>query len=260
MIASKPVPLRTRLRRLGQMLGLDIRPYAPQSSVAARRARIIAQHRIEVVLDVGANIGQYARELRSAGYKGRIFSFEPLTEPFEALSRDSEGDAHWHCLQLALGKGEGPATMHVAANQAASSSLLAMESWISRAVPDQAYIGTETVQVARLDDVAPSLIGQSDGTMVKLDVQGYELEALRGGESTLGRAEVVEVELSLVPLYEDQPLWRETHDYLEDAGFEMVSVDPALHDEAGRLLQMDGIFARRSHGDLGVETGGDPGQ
>ena len=236
--------LRARLRRFGHRLGIDIRRYAPHSSAAARRGKILFHHRVDVVLDIGANVGQYALDLRAAGFKGRIFSFEPLTEPFEALSRESDGDPQWRCLQLALGNGESRTTMNVAANRAASSSLLPMKSWIAKAAPEQAYIGTEVVQVARLDDAAPPLVGEKDRLMLKLDVQGYELEALRGGESTLRRAEIVEMELSLIRLYENQPLWRDAIDYLHDAGFELISLDPIVHDKEGRLLQMDGIFGR----------------
>jgi len=237
-------PLRARLRRLGHAFGIDVRPYAPHSSAAARRARIIALHGIDLVLDVGANSGQYARDLRLARYPGRIVSFEPLAEPFEALSRESEGDPGWRCLQLALGRSEDRTQMNVAANQAASSSLLPMEAWIARALPEQAYVGTEVVQVVRLDDSALPLIDERDRVLLKLDVQGYELEVLEGGQLTLQRAEVVELELSLVRLYEDQPLWREVHDHLLSAGFELVTLDPTMHDDEGRLLQMDGIFAR----------------
>lgn len=197
-----------------------------------------------MVLDIGANAGHYGRELRSGGYGGRIISFEPLSDPFEALRRESDRDPQWRCLQLALGKSEGASTMNVAANQAASSSLLPMESWVREAAPEMAYIGTETVHVTRLDDAATPLMDAEDRVMLKLDVQGSELEVLRGGESTLGRAEVVETELSLVPLYEGQALWREALDYLQDAGFEVASLDPILHDNDGRLLQMDGIFVR----------------
>jgi len=236
--------MRRKLRRTAQRLGLDIRRYGPQSSPVARRASVMAGHGVDVVLDVGANRGQYAGELRSAGYTERIVSFEPLAEPFEALSREAKQDPRWRCLKLGLGASPSRSTMHVAGNQAASSSLLRMEGWIADAAPHQAYVGTEMVNVARLDDVAPTLVGARDRMMLKLDVQGYELEVLRGGPSTLRRAEVLEAELSLVALYEDQPLWRETVDYLRQAGLELVCLDPNLHDDDGRLLQMDGIFAR----------------
>lgn len=244
MIRAKPSPLRARVRRFGHRLGVDVRRYAPHSSTAARRVRIVANRRISVVLDIGANVGHYAKDLRSAGYDGRIISFEPLSEPFEALCRASHRDAEWRCLQLALGTSNGATTMNVAANQAASSSLLPMESWVREGSPEQAYVGTEIVQVTRLDDAAPPLITPEDRVMVKLDVQGYEFEVLRGGKRTLGRADIVEAELSLVPLYEGQVLWRQVLDYLQAAGYEVVSLDPILHDDDGRLLQMDGIFVR----------------
>lgn len=203
------------------------------------------QHDVRLVLDIGANSGQYATELRSAGYQGRIVSFEPLIAPFQALERASRADATWDCHQVALGKADGREEMNVAANNGASSSLLPMEEWIATAMPSQAYVGAETVRVARLDEMASNILpGLPESVMLKIDVQGLELEVLEGGRRTLDQALLVETELSFVPLYAGQPLWRDILDYLGDAGFEVIGLEPIFFNPDGRLLQVDATLAR----------------
>ena len=66
------------------------------------RARLLASERIDLLLDVGANEGQYALRMRRAGFQGRIVSFEPLSDAFAALERRAAATragrlAGWRC-------------------------------------------------------------------------------------------------------------------------------------------------------------------
>lgn len=99
--------------------------------------------------------------------------------------------------------------------------------------------------MTRLDTIWDELATSSDRVFIKLDVQGFELHALRGAEASLASVVGMHVELSLVPLYEDGPLYLEVVENLRDRGFRLAGVDPVLEDaETGELLQMDGIFVR----------------
>lgn len=201
------------------------------------------QH-VDMVLDVGASVGNYGKRIREAGYEGPICSFEPLSAAFRQLERNTAGDPLWQCRNLALGPEPGTAEINVAGNSE-SSSLLAMEERHEQAAPSSVYIGTETVEVTTLDAVWDEVAGDAKRPFLKLDVQGYELETLRGGSNVLARLYGVQAELSLVPLYEGGPLWLEVVQFMSDHGFHVAGLEGGYTDpETGEMLQADAIFIR----------------
>jgi hypothetical protein len=107
------------------------------------------------------------------------------------------------------------------------------------------YVGQETTEVDTRDSICQKLsIGQAR-IYLKLDLQGSELAALRGGSDTLAHVEVVETEMSLVPLYVGAPLSDEVYRELRGLGFRLCSAECAWDDPAsGEMLQIDGIFSR----------------
>ena len=226
-------------------LGLDVRRWSPAGVALARRLRILDDTRVTVVLDVGANRGQFAAELRLGGYRGRIVSFEPLGSAYAALEDAARDDPSWECRRLALSDSDGATELHVSEN-AVSSSLLDMEVRHLEAAPASRYVARERVRQARLEALAEELRLSGDGVYLKLDVQGSEAKALEGARATLPRVVAIETELSLVPLYREQLLFRDMLDLLDDAGYGLVSLEPAYADpRTGHVLQVDGIFLRR---------------
>jgi FkbM family methyltransferase len=211
----------------------------------ARRIRILQDNGVTVVLDVGANRGQFASELRIGGYEGRIVSFEPLSTALAALERAAAGDPRWECRRLAVSDSDGETELHVSEN-AVSSSLLDMEPRHLEAAPASRYVTTERVRQARLATLVEELRLPEDGIYLKLDVQGSEAKVLEGARPILPRVVAIETELSLVPLYRGQLLFREMLDLLDEAGYDPVSLEPAYADgRSGHVLQVDGIFLRR---------------
>jgi len=207
--------------------------------------RLLSALNIDLVLDVGANRGQYALELRRWGYVGRIVSFEPLSAPFRALRRRSERDDRWAVVRVALGGRSETLPMNVAGNAAASSSILPMLPLHERVAPAATYIAVEDVEVRRLDDVLPVYRRDATSIFLKADVQGYEGAVILGGPRTLDEVAAVQIELSLTPLYEGAPLLPEIVGQLAEHGLLLVGIEPGLADPTtGRLLQADGVFAR----------------
>ena len=208
------------------------------------RARLATEQAVSVVLDVGANEGLFARRLRTDGYRGRIVSFEPLSHAFALLALASANDTNWECLELALGRSAGRKSLNVAENWA-SSSFLPMEQSLQKAEPRFAYIGMQDSTVAALDDLAGDLLQPDDRVYLKLDVQGFELEVLRGAEQTLDRVVALDVELSQTELYTGAPLMGDVVGHLADRGFELVGTEPAYrHPKTRETLQLDGVFVR----------------
>ena len=113
------------------------------------------------------------------------------------------------------------------------------------ACPESALIGTEAVKVVRLDTIRDEILRDDDRVYLKIDTQGYEKEVLLGATNTLLKASAIEVELSLVPLYKNQPLLPELWDLLNGLGFQLVWVERGFVDPgSGFMLQVDGLFTR----------------
>ncbi|MGH2873953.1 MAG: FkbM family methyltransferase [Solirubrobacteraceae bacterium] len=216
-----------------------------------RRARVLERLEVDLVLDVGANAGQYGVELRGHGYQGTIVSFEPGSAAFAELVSASAADGRWHVRRLALGTRPGSATLNIAANDGKSSSLLAQRGYTFGTTSSMGYVGAEEVELTTLDAVAGELIGDRDRALLKLDVQGFELAVLEGGSGALAQILAIETELALLGLYEDHAGWREVCDRMRDAGFELFALDPGYSDwESGRLVEMDALFVRAELAEL----------
>lgn len=222
-------------------LGLDVVPYSGRYFPGKLKVETMQRLGVAAVIDVGANTGQYAREIRRAGWRGRIVSFEPLPNAFLDLLANQRGDASWEVRNYALGAARGQAAINISRNSWSSSFLPIAELHIDSA-PDASYVGTADVPVERLDDQ----IGDESGPLyVKVDTQGYELEVLKGAEESLRRTVAVELELSLGRLYEGSPLAADVIRYMADSGFVPIGIEHGFHASDGALLQMNVIFVHQ---------------
>ncbi len=233
--------LQRRLRKVG----LEVRKYSPASSFTASLSALCCDAGIDLVLDVGASVGQFAGDLRAAGFRGEIVSFEPLPDAWHALDRAAGRDARWKVHpRCALGALAGDVEINVAANGVSSSVLPMLESHLA-AAPESTYRGSVSAVMHRVDDVAGPYLRQARSPMLKIDTQGYEWQVLDGASGSLPAMRAVAVELSLLPLYEGQRLWQDVIERLASEGFDLWSLHPGFADKAtGRVLQFDGIFRR----------------
>lgn len=237
--------LKHELRHFVQRFGVDVVRY-PLHDPMARVVQLLNYHRIGCVVDVGANDGGYATTIRGLGYSDRIISFEPLQRPFEALRRKAAGDPNWDVLQCAVGDAQTEVTINVAGNAGLSSSVLPMLESHTAVAPESRYIGTETVEQHRLDALLPSFgMGPERRIYLKVDVQGYERAVLDGATELFKTGAIVglQLELSLVPLYDGAMTYREGLDRAEALGMTLMGLDPVFSDpESGQLLQADAVF------------------
>lgn len=232
--------VKAAVRSLLRRLGVEVIRYAPRNFLELRRPLLLDEERIDVVLDVGAGDGGWAQGIRERGYADRIISFEPLPESFDVL--DGRRDDRWEAHRLALGAEAGRRELRVSANRV-SSSLLPMAERHLRAAPESAVLRSIEVDVARLDDL--DVVRQGERTYLKIDVQGAELDVLRGAAGTLAAVLLLEAELSTVTLYEGQALFGEVIQHVQEQGFDLIGLERAFRDRAtGDVLQLNGLFRR----------------
>jgi FkbM family methyltransferase len=236
--------VKERLHQGFHRIGYDVIRYTPSTFHNLRRSRLIRTCNVDLVLDAGANTGQYAKGLRE-NYTGRIVSFEPLSMAFKHLRAAAASDSKWQCLQIALGEVDGSAIINIAANSV-SSSLLPILAKHIRVAPRSVYVGSETVSTRSLDSLIHDGLELTHKTLLKMDVQGFELAVLRGAQNALATIPIVEIELSLVALYDGQPLFDEIYQHLRSLGFSLASLGMGLVDpNSGAVLQLDGIFVNQ---------------
>lgn len=236
--------LERLIRRTANRLGLDIKRHRPWRALG-HLPEMLGHHAVDLVLDVGANTGQFAQHLRAAGYRGRIVSFEPLAAAHRALELASRDDPLWDVApRLAIGARAATIELHVAGNSVSSSTLDMLASHAD-AAPGSAYVGTEQVEMATLDAIAPRYLGEASRLFLKMDTQGTEDQVLDGAAALLPRATGLQLELSLVPLYEGQQLFDALHARLRALGFAAWAFAPVFSDaRSGRMLQVDATYFR----------------
>lgn len=228
-----------RVQRVLRKFNVQITHYT--FTPASRRARILADYGIADLIDVGANTGQYAQEVRSHGYAGRLWSFEPLGAPYATLAAAAAKDPAWRSFKTAVSDERADLVLHVSEDDTFSSAI-PLASAEGR--PAAVQVGTETVQADTLDNIVPALAGLQGPLGLKVDVQGHESAVFAGATETLKRAEFLEFEMSCVEIYQGQDLLPAMMQRMYDQGFVLAHQDPAWVMDNGRSLQMNGIFVR----------------
>ncbi|MBC7901761.1 MAG: FkbM family methyltransferase [Saprospiraceae bacterium] len=233
------------LRKILWKAGVDVCRFGQSSREVARMRRVFAMHDINVVLDVGANTGQFAQYLRSdILYGKKIVSFEPLSSAYEQLRINADSDPRWETFNFALGEADKTTEINIAGNSLSSSLLPMMESHV-KAAPQSGYIGQEIIEVRTLDSVFDGLCSMSDKIFLKLDTQGFEKQVLEGAEQSLESIDTVQLEMSLIPVYEAAVTFDELYRFMREKGFELIAMEEVFSDEkTGKLLQIDGVFHR----------------
>jgi len=224
--------------------GYFVEPAERVDNPVRRRAALLREYAIDLVLDVGANVGQFSGDVRGSGYAGRIVSFEPVADAFGKLESLAQHDPLWTVLPCGLGSSDAVSRMNVAGNSV-SSSFLDMLPRHAASAPESGYVGTESVRIRTLDAVFDEVRGTARSVWLKIDTQGYELEVLSGAHRALSSIATIQVEMSLEPLYKGGPLFDDVHAVLRGKGYRLTSIELGHRDpHTGQLLQVDGIFHR----------------
>lgn len=213
-------------------------------SYEAQLRAFIEQERIDLVLDVGANVGQFAQMLRSF-YTGTILSFEPVVSVFENLQKAASSDPDWHVYNCALGSREGEQSINVS-ESTVFSSLLSSNEYCSQHFGAHA-VGTraESVSVRRADALLEEISPKIQGARVflKMDTQGYDTAVFEGLGTALAHVVLLQSEVSLIPIYTGMPHWTESIATYEKNGFGVVGMFPVSRDSS-RVVEYDCLLVK----------------
>lgn len=196
------------------------------------------------IVDVGANRGQFALLMSGLYPEARIIAFEPLAEPYRKLMNVIADRPKLRAFNAAIGPDRTTMPMNVSKRDD-SSSLLPISKMQEKVFPNTGHARIDHVRVAPLGD----FIGELDlaqPSLLKIDVQGFELEVLRGSADCLDRFSSIYVEASFIELYEGQALASDIIDYLHDRGFRLQGIYNLCQMRDGRAVQADFLFDRRS--------------
>lgn len=244
-------PVLAELRQLHETLRLSDDALhwddsLPQPAAQAHLRHLLRLHRIDVVLDVGANRGQFARLVRRLGFGGRIISFEPQSELQSQLQAAAATDPGWTVIGCALGAAEENRTLQVFQNDT-FSSLHPINALGERRFSDLlAPTRTEQVAIRTLDRAWSEIAGPGrPRILLKTDTQGHDLAVLQGATAVLGNTQAVLTEAAVQPIYEGAPLYPELAAWLAERGFVPSGLYPISHRrEDLALIELDAFFTR----------------
>jgi FkbM family methyltransferase len=225
--------------------GVD--PVRPKpKDLDAQLAFTLQRQAIDAVIDVGANLGQFAGRLRAAGWRGPILSIEPIPEVHRRLAERAAADAAWEVAPaMAAGAYAGKAELEVSA-EADMSSTLRQSDLLREISPTSAVLRRMAVPQCRLDELQLLRDRPWRRMFVKIDVQGAEPAVLAGMTGLWARVAGLQLELALLPLYDGEQPWLDLIADLAGRGFTPYLLFPGYFSKAlGRQVQLDAVFFRR---------------
>ena len=195
------------------------------------------------ILDVGAHRGDIAEQLAQL-YRPRFIGLvEPLPQMAASLQAKSFAPQQ-RVFACALGRRDGKAALNVLASLP-SSSLLEVAAGCD-ALFHRPMDKTDTIEVPmRALDGIFGECDLKDLDLLKIDVQGYEIEVFAGGTETLQKTRLIVTEVSFFEHYKGQPLFGEVYGFLHKAGFELRGTFGYSYDDQGLPLQCDAVFINR---------------
>jgi FkbM family methyltransferase len=204
---------------------------------------ILDVYRIDCVLDVGANQGQFRDFAVKAGWSGPVVSFEPVSEYCDEIRKRASGN--WSCHQYALGNENGTQRITVFNAPGFASlrepDLVAMDTLITRDVRQERV---EAVEIRRLSDVLDRVAPGARRILLKTDTQGYDLEVFRGAKEVLDRIFALWAEVSFLPIYRNAPSFFEALSEYSGSGFAVSGMFPVCHDKELRAIEFDCALVR----------------
>ncbi len=206
---------------------------------------IINECKIDVVLDVGANTGQYGKALRRDGYKGIIHSFEPIKQVYDLLKMTSADDPNWFCHRLAFGEIAEEKLINVMEFSTDFSSFQKPSEYGKNRFHQYVEPSRqEKVQVDTVDNFLKDKKYNGKRVCLKMDTQGYDLEVFKGCSNSLEKIYVIQSELAIKKIYENMPNYIDSLQVYQNKGYELAGMYAVSRENNMELIEMDAIFIK----------------
>ncbi|MEI6843441.1 MAG: FkbM family methyltransferase [bacterium] len=231
------------LRKIIQKTGFDVLKFRPKPNPL----EWLKDKQIKTVLDVGANVGQFAKEIREFLPETKIISFEPLSDCFHKLTENMKDDNSFKAFNFALGEKDEVTTIHHS-DYSPSSSILHMAHNHKSLFPHTKESRPEQITIKKLDDldlITTEKLEQH--ILLKIDTQGFEDKVLKGAEKFLEHVTYIIIETSYIELYEKQPLFADIYSILTHKEFIYKGgLQQKMNGKTGQIISEDSLFVKEN--------------
>ena len=228
------------IRKAIQKTGFDLHRHRPKASYFD----YIKELNINTIFDIGANTGQFAKEIRANLPEAKIYSFEPLKEAFHNLNKNFARDRKFEAFNIALGDKEQEFEINKS-SYLPSSSILEMTDIHKTLFPHTKDHTKESIKICRFDDIVKDLKIEKE-ILIKVDVQGFEDKVINGGTQTFQKAKIIIIETSFKNLYLGQPTFETLYQKLKFLGFNYSgSLQQKINSKTGEIISEDSIFLKQ---------------
>lgn len=236
--------IKKTIKLIFNLLGLEVMKWSPNLALDILVKDLIKRHEIDLILDVGANNGQFGIMLREIGYKGKIISFEPTQSAYEKLLSASANDSNWSCINSAAGMKAEKKEINVYSSTLLSSFYKPSSYGAVAFKNEIGKVTTEIVDVVTLNDVLMNLEGYKN-IFLKMDTQGHDLSVFKGANLNYKKIKLLLSEVSMCQIYDGMPCYRDALAEFEKHNYFLAGLFPMNFNRDGSLIEMDAVLVRR---------------
>jgi len=219
--------------------------YSNQPYLGDRLQKILQYYKIDEVVDVGANMGQFYSSIRDIGYKKVIYSFEPLLPAYTNLLELARKDKLLKTFNFALGGEDGEGIINIS-SASVFSSLLNISDYGKNIYPQMESKTSQKIKIRTINScLKEGLIHSGNSILLKMDTQGYDIEVLKGADNILSRVSCVISEMSVIPIYQNMPHYLDALRVFEEKGFFLSGVFPVNYDKDMSIIEFDALLIKK---------------
>ena len=220
--------------RLFKKINLEIIPDEQKNSVQSYLKYIIDSQKIDCVIDIGSNTGQFYTMIRSIGYKNQINLFEPLPTCWPILENITQKDRQSKIYRIGVGNEENSLTFYETLNSVSSS--------FKKPFNESAIKRIHDIPIMPLENIFNKL---PYNCILKIDAQGFEKEVIEGSINLLKFIKFIFMELSIFPQYNNEPNYIEMLNFMNTLGYKPIFFYPGVSNAENEIIQIEVMFKQK---------------